>query len=134
MKKTLADINPSTTKIASVSYQDEVFRNYRIDVTDFTLTYNLDDQRGKLVSKNVYRLTGASPKIDFSFNWTKTQLGTSLSGTGTGKVTSDIISFEKTLTTNKTHQLQWHLSYSEPLNITNGISLSTMDPYRAADY
>jgi len=38
------------------------------------------------------------------------------------------------LTTNTTHQLQWHLSYSEPLNITNGISLSTMDPYRASDY
>ena len=30
--------------------------------------------------------------------------------------------------------LQWHLSYYEDLNITNGISLSTMDPYRASDY
>jgi hypothetical protein len=30
--------------------------------------------------------------------------------------------------------LQWHLSKSEPLNITNGISLATMDPYRASDY
>jgi hypothetical protein len=93
MKKALADINPTTTKIAGVSYQDEIFRSYRIEVTDFTITYNLDDQKGKLASKNVYRLTGAAPKIEFSFNWTKTQLGSSLTGTGTGKVTSDIISF-----------------------------------------
>ena len=30
--------------------------------------------------------------------------------------------------------MQWHLSFSEPLVITNGIALNTMDPYRAADY
>lgn len=30
--------------------------------------------------------------------------------------------------------MQWHLSYSEPLTITNGIALNTIDPYRAADY
>lgn len=63
MKKALADINSSSTTIAQVIYQDEIYRTYRVIVTNFTITYNLDDQRGKLVDKNVYRLTGASPKI-----------------------------------------------------------------------
>lgn len=84
--------------------------------------------------KNVLRVTGGNVKVTLRFNWTKTQLGVSLNGSGTGSVSSDIISYNKTLQTNISHELQWHLSYSEPLSITNGIALNTIDPYRAADY
>jgi hypothetical protein len=38
------------------------------------------------------------------------------------------------LATNTTHQLQWNLTRADNITITNGISLSTMQPYRAADY
>lgn len=72
--------------------------------------------------------------MNFDFQWEKTQLGTSLFGNGTGTVGSDILTYEKTLQTNSSHELQWHLSRVEPITITNGLSLSKMQPYKAEDY
>ena len=30
--------------------------------------------------------------------------------------------------------MQWHLSYFDPVAITNGLSLKTVEPYRKNDY
>jgi len=40
---------------------------------------------------NVLRIANGSLRIDFTFDWEKTQLGSSLFGTGTGTVGSDNI-------------------------------------------
>lgn len=53
---------------------------------------------------------------------------------GTASVSSDTIAYEKTLYTNTSHELQWFLSKSDTLSITNGISLNTMSPPKPADY
>ena len=49
-------------------------------------------------------------------------------------VGSDTITYEKTLQTNGTHELQWHLSYVEPISITNGLSLKKVFPYKEKDF
>lgn len=133
LKLAFADITKSI-KIDEVFYQEEIYRSYRIFNITQTISYNEGKQTAQLARKNVLRVTGGTVRIEFKFNWTKTQLGQSLNGVGSGTVTSDIITYEKTLQTNTTHELQWHLTYSEPLAITNGFALNTIDPYRAADY
>jgi hypothetical protein len=51
----------------------------------------------------VLRITGGTAKITFNFKWEKTQLGSSLQGYGSGVVSTDPITFEKTLLTNSSH-------------------------------
>lgn len=55
------------------------------------------------MGKNVLRISGGTMRINFKFDWEKTQLGNSLRGKGTGTVSTDPITFEKTLLTNSTH-------------------------------
>ena len=62
------------------------------------------------MGQNVLRITNGTVRINFAFQWEKTQLGSSLYGTGVGTVSSFPISYEKTLTTNGSHELQWHLT------------------------
>jgi hypothetical protein len=57
-------------------------------------------------------VTGGTVRTTYAFEWMKTQLGTSFYGTGTGTVTSNNLTYEKTMITNVSHELQWHLTYS----------------------
>ena len=98
------------------------------------ITYLEGKQNALLMGNNVLRIANGSLRIDFTFEWEKIQLGASLFGTGTGTVGSDNITYEKTLQTNGSHELQWHLSYVEPITMTNGLSLKTMQPYKDKDY
>ena len=60
---------------------------------------------------NVLNISGASLRLTYKFDWEKEQIGPPIPpGTGTGNfihnlgiVSSDTISFEKTLETNETH-------------------------------
>ena len=55
------------------------------------------------MGKNVLRITGGTIRINFKFDWEKKQLGYPLNGTGSGTVSTDSITFEKTLFTNSSH-------------------------------
>jgi hypothetical protein len=50
-----------------------------------------------------------------------------------GVVSSDPISFEKTLETNETHELEWVLRKANPITITNSLTLKTISPYKEMD-
>jgi hypothetical protein len=130
---TFEDIN-KTAKVEEVTYSDQPFRTYRIFNMKQNITYLEGKQNALLMGNNVLRIANGSLRIDFTFEWEKIQLGASLFGTGTGTVGSDNITYEKTLQTNGSHELQWHLSYVEPITMTNGLSLKTMQPYKDKDY
>ncbi len=133
LTKTVDKIN-GTLQIEEVEYQDELYRSYSIENISLSLSYLEDRQNATLMGQNILRITGAPLRVNITFDWQKTQLNGSVQGKGTGTVLSDLITYEKTLRTNSSHQLQWSLTSSAPLAITNGISLSSMSPYRAADY
>lgn len=92
LRLTFADIN-TLAKVDEVYYQEELFKSYRIFNFKQNIVYNEGRQSAKLVSKNVLRVSGGNVRISYTFDWTKTQLGSSLNGTGTGSVSSDIISY-----------------------------------------
>ena len=52
------------------------------------------------MGNNILRITGGTVLITFKFDWVKTQLGSFLAGKGNGTVSSDAITYEKTLRTN----------------------------------
>ena len=130
---TIDEIN-KTAKIEDVTYSDQPFRTYRIFNITQSMTYLEGKQTAELLGQNVLKVSNGTLRVNFVFQWEKVQLGTSLFGNGTGTVGSDQITYEKTLQTNTSHELQWHLSRYEPITVTNGISLSTMQPYRELDY
>ena len=81
---------------------------------------------------NVLKIGNGSVRISYTFDWQKIQLGSSLNGTGKGSVSSDDIIYQKTLFTNKSHELQWFLSDSRNVTISKGLPL-TIEPYRDRD-
>lgn len=83
-------------------------------------------QSAELQGNNILRITGGTVRVNLTFAWEKTQLGSKLIGTGTGLVVSDVITYEQTLHTNLSHDLQWYLSKSSPVVINTGISLTSM--------
>jgi hypothetical protein len=92
LKLAFADLTKAI-KIDEVFYQEEIYRSYRIYNISQNIIYNEGKQTAQLARKNVLRVTGGTVRIEFNFNWTKTQLGQSLNGTGSGKVTSDVITY-----------------------------------------
>lgn len=133
LAQTISEIN-STAKMDEIFYRDELFRTYRIHNLAQNIVYQQANQNAFIQTTNVLRVTGGNIKVNITFDWEKTQLGASLNGTGTASVSTDIITFEKTLHTNDSHELQWYMSRADPIVITNGISLNNMEPYKAADY
>ena len=68
--------------IGEVTYSDEVFRTYKIRNLRTNLTYQ--DAKQMASVDNVHRLniSGASLKINYTFEWEKKQLTGSINGTG----------------------------------------------------
>jgi len=57
------------------------------------MNYIESKQIPTLIGKNILRISGGTIKINFSFDWEKTQLGSSLKGKGSGSVSSDSITY-----------------------------------------
>jgi hypothetical protein len=133
LAKTISEIN-GTAKMDEIFFRDELFRTYRIHNLAQNIVYQQANQNAFIQTTNVLRVTGGNIKVNITFDWEKTQLGSSLNGTGMASVSTDIITFEKTLHTNDSHEMQWYMSRADPIEITNGISLNNMEPYKAADY
>ena len=89
---TIAEIN-RTAAIDEVTFSDQPYRTYRIFNVRPSLIYLESRQTAELQGQNVLRIMNGPVKINFAFEWEKTQLGSSLHGTGTGNVSTDGILF-----------------------------------------
>lgn len=56
-----------------------------------------------MLGQNILKITNGTVRVNFVFEWEKTQLGSSVYGSGTGTVGSDTVTYEKTLNTNGSH-------------------------------
>ena len=133
LNETFNEINSSIT-VGEVQYQDNPYRSYRIFNFRPVFSYQESKQTSSFRGNNVLQIANGSARISYAFDWEKTQLGSSLYGKGTGSVSSDDIVYQKTLFTNKSHELQWFLSDSHNVSISKGLALTTIDPYRDRDY
>jgi hypothetical protein len=124
--------------VKNITYSDRFARKYTIFNFKPALVYLESKQAAEIKSMNVLNISGATLRLTYKFDWEKEQIGPPIppgNGTGnfsfnSGVVSSDPISFEKTLETNETHELEWILRKANPITITNSLTLKTISPYK----
>ena len=89
-----------------------------------TFTYMESKQSARFEGINLLKITGGTLRISYEFKWQKKQLTSSINGTGKGTVTTDPITYKKALEINDNRELEWNLTYFEPIAISNSLTVN----------